>query len=416
MNQTKEALQNEIKQLQQQIEELKAFAQEQEERLRAFASAIPDVAIIFDKEGRYIDFIASDEDLLVPGTEQMMGKIVFNVLPPDKAELIFNTIQRTLESGKPQMVEYTLNVGAGIKWFEGRVAPIENIPRLAGTVVWIALDITDRKKIEETLRASEQRYQTLTSTSPVGIFRTDLEGNCTYVNKRWEDITGYTFEEAKGPGWLNAIHPEDRSRATEEWRRAVEKNLLYKIEVRYQQPDGTTIWGLSQATPERNENREVIGYIGTVTNITERKRAEAEREHLQQALIEAQQAAIKELSTPIIPIMERIIILPLIGSIDTQRARDITRSLLAGISQHRAKVVIIDITGVPVIDSGIATYLDKAIQAARLKGAQTIITGVSDSVAETIVDLGIDWSNLQTLSDLQTGLTVAMQKVEEGRS
>jgi PAS domain S-box-containing protein len=137
----------------------------------------------------------------------------------------------------------------------------------------------------------------------------------------------------------------------------------------------------------------------------------AERERLQQEVINAQKQALQELSTPIIPIMERIIVMPLVGSIDSARARDITRALLAGIRQQRAKVVILDITGVPLVDSGIAAYLNKTIQAARLKGAHTIVTGVSDAVAETIVDLGIDWSGVETLSDLQTGLRAALAEM-----
>ena len=96
-------------------------------------------------------------------------------------------------------------------------------------------------------------------------------------------------------------------------------------------------------------------------------------------------------------------ILALVGMVDSQRTQDTMRALLAGISQHRAKVVILDITGVPVVDSGVAT---------RLKGARTIITGISDAVAESIVDLGIDWSGTETLSDLQTGLLAALGSME----
>jgi rsbT co-antagonist protein RsbR len=151
---------------------------------------------------------------------------------------------------------------------------------------------------------------------------------------------------------------------------------------------------------------------GTIEDITRRKQLEAEREQLQQEVIEVQKQALRELSTPIIPVMDRIIIMPLIGSIDTMRARDITRSLLAGIRNHRAKVVILDITGVPIVDSGVANHLNKTIQAARLKGASTIITGVSDAVAETIVDLGIDWGGVETVIDLQTGLRVALTKMK----
>jgi len=143
----------------------------------------------------------------------------------------------------------------------------------------------------------------------------------------------------------------------------------------------------------------------------ERERAQEENMRLQQEVIEAQQRSIQELSTPIIPVFEGIIVMPLIGSIDTMRARDVTRSLLAGIRENQAEVVILDITGVPVVDSGVAAYLNRTIQAARLKGARAIITGVSEAVAETIVDLGIDWSGIETLKDLQTGLRAALHEI-----
>jgi DNA-binding LacI/PurR family transcriptional regulator/anti-anti-sigma regulatory factor len=143
----------------------------------------------------------------------------------------------------------------------------------------------------------------------------------------------------------------------------------------------------------------------------EREEAEAARIKLQEEVIQAQKQALKELSTPIIPLLEGIIIMPLIGNIDSLRAQEIMRALLAGISYHRAKVVIIDITGVAMIDTAIASHLHKSIQAARLKGADTIITGISDAVAETVVDLGIDWSAVDTLRDLQTGLLHAIRKL-----
>jgi DNA-binding LacI/PurR family transcriptional regulator/anti-anti-sigma regulatory factor len=148
----------------------------------------------------------------------------------------------------------------------------------------------------------------------------------------------------------------------------------------------------------------------------ELKREQEESARLQQEVIEAQQRALQELSTPIIPVLEGVIVMPLIGSVDTTRARDVTRSLLAGIREHRAKVVILDITGVPVVDSEVAAYLNRTVQAARLKGARTVVTGVSDAVAETIVDLGIDWSEIETLRDLQTGLQSVLAGVKVGGS
>ncbi len=141
-----------------------------------------------------------------------------------------------------------------------------------------------------------------------------------------------------------------------------------------------------------------------------------EQERHQREVIEAQQRAIQQLSTPVIPIMDvphvgSIIVLPLIGDIDTQRARTITRHVLEGVSEHHAQCVILDMTGVPIMDTGVINHINKTIQAARLKGARTIVTGISDAVAEAIVDLGIDWDAVETLSDLCTGLVVALDRM-----
>jgi anti-anti-sigma regulatory factor len=148
-----------------------------------------------------------------------------------------------------------------------------------------------------------------------------------------------------------------------------------------------------------------------LTDTTARLQTMIEQQRQQGAVIQAQQETIQELSTPIIPVMDNIIVAPIVGVIDTARARDITRRLLAVIGEHNAHVVIIDITGVALIDTGVANYLHKTIQAARLKGARVIITGISEAVAETIVDLGIDWSHVETLSDLQMGLSAALRSL-----
>jgi anti-anti-sigma regulatory factor len=177
----------------------------------------------------------------------------------------------------------------------------------------------------------------------------------------------------------------------------VKKTGNWQGELKRKRKDGSVFDTYITTFIVHDEAGQPIAQAAIVRDITE-----------QQEVIDAQKQAIQELSTPVIPIMEQIIVMPLIGSIDTMRARDITRSLLAGISTHRAKVVILDVTGVPIVDSGVANHLNKTIQAARLKGAQAIVTGISDAEAETIVDLGIDWSQLTTLSDLQTGLIAAL--------
>ncbi len=124
-------------------------------------------------------------------------------------------------------------------------------------------------------------------------------------------------------------------------------------------------------------------------------------------VIRQQQEAIRELSTPVLQVRERLLILPIIGVLDSQRARQLTEQLLRGIRDNRAKVVVIDITGVATIDVGVANHLVQTVEASRLMGASAIITGLSSKIAQTLVDLGVDLGMMRTVGDLQGGLEEA---------
>ena len=124
-------------------------------------------------------------------------------------------------------------------------------------------------------------------------------------------------------------------------------------------------------------------------------------------VIREQQASIRELSTPVLQVRDQLLILPIIGVLDAQRARQLTEQLLDGIQTNRAKVVVIDITGVAAIDLPVANHLVQTVGAARLMGASTIITGLSSGIAQTLVDLGVDLSTMKTVGDLQGGLEEA---------
>jgi len=124
-------------------------------------------------------------------------------------------------------------------------------------------------------------------------------------------------------------------------------------------------------------------------------------------IIRQQQEAIRELSTPVLQVRERLLILPIIGVIDAQRARQVTEQLLRGIRQNRAKVVVIDITGVPTIDSTVANHLVQTVEASRLMGASVIITGLSSEIAQTLVTIGVDLSKMNAVGDLQGGIEEA---------
>ncbi len=126
--------------------------------------------------------------------------------------------------------------------------------------------------------------------------------------------------------------------------------------------------------------------------------------HERDRLIGKQSEAIRELSTPVLQIRERMLLLPLIGVIDTHRAQLITENLLHAIRASRARVVVIDVTGVATVDSKVANHLLQTVTAARLMGARTIVSGVSADVAQSMVALGIELSAFKTVGDLQGGL------------
>jgi len=124
-------------------------------------------------------------------------------------------------------------------------------------------------------------------------------------------------------------------------------------------------------------------------------------------IIREQQEAIRELSTPVLQVRERLVILPIIGALDSQRARQLTEQLLRAIRTNRAQVVVIDITGVPSIDSTVANHLAQTVDASRLMGASVIITGLSADIALTLVTIGVDLSKMNAVGDLQGGIEVA---------
>jgi anti-anti-sigma regulatory factor len=144
--------------------------------------------------------------------------------------------------------------------------------------------------------------------------------------------------------------------------------------------------------------------------LAERERGEQERARLQEEIILAQSARLMELSTPVIPITDRIMVMPLIGSMDAQRAQQVLSAALEGVEAHRADVVILDITGVRQIDSGVACTLIRTAGALKMLGAQAMLTGISPEVAQTLVGLGISLEGIVTMGTLRSGIAHALRR------
>jgi PAS domain S-box-containing protein len=140
----------------------------------------------------------------------------------------------------------------------------------------------DAIKATEEIKKKDIKYKTLTNNSPVGIFHTRSDGYTTFVNARWSEISGISFSEALGYGWLKAVHPGDIKPTQEEWNLAVKQQRMSKAEYRFLLPDHSVRWVLGNAVPEVNSQNEIIGFVGTITDITEIKLYQQEQTRLKE--------------------------------------------------------------------------------------------------------------------------------------
>jgi PAS domain S-box-containing protein len=172
--------------------------------------------------------------------------------------------------------------------------------------------------------------------------------------------------------------------------------------------DGAISWLRTSKIPLLDAAGEIVGMLGMYEDITEYKRIEDERALLQEQIIRAQQDALAELSTPLLMISDTTMVMPLVGTVDSRRVGQIMDTLLNGVAASRASTVIMDITGVAIVDTQVANAFIRASQAVSLLGAQVVLTGIRPEVAQTLVQLGVDLRAIITRSTLRDGITYAL--------
>jgi PAS domain S-box-containing protein len=206
----------------------------------------------------------------------MLADVVARVIHPDDRAKVEASNLAVMNEGRPTPLEYR------VIWRDGSIRTVwaeagEAVRDEAGTILLLSgtvQDITERKLAETALSESEKKYQILTEVSPVGIFRTNAQGDTTYVNPRWSQISGLPAEEALGDGWWRAVHPADKERLSAGWKKTLLNQTISITEYRFILPDDSIAWVLGLASPEKNIEGKVVGYVGTITDITDRKQAE----------------------------------------------------------------------------------------------------------------------------------------------
>jgi PAS domain S-box-containing protein len=207
--------------------------------------------------------------------DRALGQAWRDALHPDDRTRVTAEWEAASQLQQPYVTECRfLRPDGSVIWVLGQVTPEFAVTGSLIGYVGTVTDITDRKQAELNLLEGERRYAMLTALSPVGIFHTDAYGHCLYANDRWRTIAGLTEAEALGNGWIQSIHPDDRGQIATAWEQAIRDNLPFQMEYRFRASDDRITWVMGQATAETDDEGKILGYIGTITDITERKQAE----------------------------------------------------------------------------------------------------------------------------------------------
>jgi len=342
---------------------------------------------------------------LAPG--EIVGRSVFDVYRDDP--VIVANAKRAL-AGE----EFVCILESGDTKLENRYSPIRDASGEIVGVAGISTDVTERVATQQALeqQTAVLREQTeLLDLAHDAIMVRRLDGTITYWNRGAERMYGTSKQAAVGSSshsLLKTVFPKP----SEEIERCLLRDGYWEGELTHTRAGGDSVIVATRWVLKRDAGGVPTSVLEINTDITARKQAEAEEEHArrQDEIIRAQALAIAELSTPLIPISDEILVMPLIGLMDSMRAKQVMESLLKGLSTSRGKFVIVDITGVSVVDTQVASVLVRAAHAVRLLGAEVILTGIRPEIAQTLVTIGADLGSITTRGTLQSGIACASER------
>ena len=259
----------------------------------------------------------------------------------------------------------------------------------------------------------------------MGMIEFSTDGLILSANPLFLELMGYSLDEIKGKHHRIFLTSKEASSAEYKnfWISLAAGNVANGQFERVSQ-DGKTVWLEASYNPVLDSKGQVTQVVKVAADITKKVIADQElaiaARDLELAMAARKEAdairqkldlALQEASTPIMPIWEEILLLPLVGILDSTRSNDVMRKSLEMIAESRAKMLILDISGVPTVDTAVANQLLKITKATRFMGCETIISGLSPEIAKTITELGIDVSEIQTTANLRDAFRMSLKQV-----
>jgi rsbT co-antagonist protein RsbR len=359
-----------------------------------------DLLCIASMEGYFLRINTAWETTLGYTIEDLKSIQFLEFIHPDD-------LQKTLDvMGQLATGVTLLNFTNRYRHKNGSYRTIEWRSHLADGLIYAAArDITERVEKEENLRQEQARMKAIIESQTNYMLRTDLQGNYTYTNQKYINDYGWIHgtERLSGLNCLLSISPNYQAAVGETVAKCIASpNTTFQVEMEKPLQGGgvaTTLWDFVCLTDADGTPME-IQCLGI--NITDRKRRELEQS-------ERQQFALLEMSTPITQLWDGILLLPLVGIMSAARAQSIMTSVLKKISETQAKVFILDISGVAVVDTEVANHFIKLSKATRLMGCTCTMSGISPAVSQTIVELGIQIEEINTTGTMRDALEKALE-------
>ncbi|MEG4499962.1 MULTISPECIES: PAS domain S-box protein [unclassified Microcoleus] len=255
--------------------------QNSEAELLALFNAMTDIVLVFDATGRYLKIAPTAPELLYKPANEVLGKTLAEIFPEAEANFALGHIRQTLASGQTHRVEYRMEIGSKLFWFDATISPLE-----FERVMWVARDITARKQAEAALQKSEEKFRNLFDDAPIAIGLTSVRDYRTIkVNEAHRQMLGYSDSELATMTFTELTHPEDLQADVEQVKQLVEGNISrFGIEKRLIKKNGELMWANLTVTLIRNREGIPLYSMGAIEDISYRKRAEMEFQQLKERL------------------------------------------------------------------------------------------------------------------------------------
>ncbi len=342
------------------------------------------------------------------------------VSPGVAASNEYREFWNTLRSGESLLAEFQ-RVGKGGKevWLQASYSPVLDTGGQPVRVIKVATDISHTKRLA---LASTATVDAIERSMAVIEFLPD--GTIVRANERFLSAFGYQAAELAG-GHHRMFVPavEAGTAAYREFWRSLGAGEVVAGQFQRLAKDGHSVWLEATYNPVFGEQGQAVRVVKFAMDITDKVAAAHEVAEKSVALERALQrgreaeiqraalgSALQELSTPVIPVWEGVLLLPLIGIVDSTRTEDILRKTLDQVNITQAKTFILDISGVPVVDTAVANQLLKITRATRLMGCETLISGLSPAIARTIVELGVDTRGVRMMATLREALRIGVSE------